>query len=366
MTTKIIITPANHGVSKASALAGAPRTVRVVTVGSPPSSAGRGPQTRVLQATPTTTVSPAVVRTVLKRVYTSRPAENAVTTTTTTPALSGIMPSPPKKRQRLDHLTADQKNQRRKLKNRVAAQTARDRKKLQMDLLESRVTSLERQNDKLLQQNAFLQKQNELLSQQNALLLQRLEPAGAAAPTPPPLSLQHSLVALSRRDRSRGGRWRAAGSQPAQLGRLPGGTGSDSDQHADLLELISRSIFGGEEPARGDASAAGAALVGTAAEELEPSHDTVTEDPAQALLALLEESDSPDSPDSPASSSDGAVPGSPRVPAPESLELDVKPHMDDLCKMEDQHSPTPWSIFDDEPLDAQLDDQLLLFPQLVL
>ncbi|XP_043208063.1 X-box-binding protein 1-like [Amphibalanus amphitrite] len=184
MTTKIIITPANHGVSKASALAGAPRTVRVVTVGSPPSSAGRGPQTRVLQATPTTTVSPAVVRTVLKRVYTSRPAENAVTTTTTTPALSGIMPSPPKKRQRLDHLTADQKNQRRKLKNRVAAQTARDRKKLQMDLLESRVTSLERQNDKLLQQNAFLQKQNELLSQQNALLLQRLEPAGAAAPTP--------------------------------------------------------------------------------------------------------------------------------------------------------------------------------------
>ncbi|KAF0311824.1 X-box-binding protein 1 [Amphibalanus amphitrite] len=253
-------------------------------------------RTRVLQATPTTTVSPAVVRTVLKRVYTSRPAENA------------------------------------KLKNRVAAQTARDRKKLQMDLLESRVTSLERQNDKLLQQNAFLQKQNELLSQQNALLLQRLEAGRRGRPHP----------------------------------RLRG-AGSDSDQHTDLLELISRSIFGGEEPARGDASAAGAALVGAAAEELEPSHDTVTEDPAQALLALLEESDSPDSPDSPASSSDGAVPGSPRVPSPtESLELDVKPHMDDLCKMEDQHSPTPWSIFDDEPLDAQLDDQLLLFPQLVL
>ena len=119
------------------------------------------------------------------------------------------------------------------------------------------------------------------------------------------------------------------------------------------------------QSSRGSAPAASPAVVGSAAEELESSHDTLMEeegeeDPAQALLALLE-------PDSPAVSSDGAVPSSPRVPSPaESLELDVKPHLDDLCKTEDDHYPPHWSIFDDEPLDPQLDDQLLLFPQLVL
>lgn len=209
MTTKIIITPANHGVAKgAASLAGAPRTVRVVTVGAP-TAAGRVPLTKTVQVAPSS-VSPALVRTVLKRVYSTARTPEVTTATSTAATLTGVLPTPPRKRQRLDHLTADQKNQRRKLKNRVAAQTARDRKKLQMDLLESRVTSLERQNDELLQQNAFLQKQNELLSQQNALLLQRLEPAAAPAAASPSSIESAALISGPRQKGQESGKAAAA------------------------------------------------------------------------------------------------------------------------------------------------------------
>ena len=118
MTTKIIITPASHGLSKAS-LAGAPRTVRVVTVGAPTASrTGTAvTQTRTV-LTPSaggvrTILTPSSngVRTVLKRVYSAtRPVETSAVTSV--PALPAV-PVPPRKRQRLDHLTADQKNQRR-------------------------------------------------------------------------------------------------------------------------------------------------------------------------------------------------------------------------------------------------------------
>lgn len=60
---------------------------------------------------------------------------------------------PPRKRERLNHLSPDEKMYRRKLKNRIAAQTARDRKKILMEDLEERVKRLEAENEYLRSQN---------------------------------------------------------------------------------------------------------------------------------------------------------------------------------------------------------------------
>lgn len=65
--------------------------------------------------------------------------------------------SPPaRKRQRLDHLTREEKIMRRKLKNRVAAQSARDRKKARMDELEEQVMVLQAERNTLLEENRAL------------------------------------------------------------------------------------------------------------------------------------------------------------------------------------------------------------------
>lgn len=81
---------------------------------------------------------------------------------------------PVRKRQRLTHLSPEEKALRRKLKNRVAAQTARDRKKAKMGELEQQVLELELENQKLHIENRLLQEKTNGLLTENEELRQRL------------------------------------------------------------------------------------------------------------------------------------------------------------------------------------------------
>ncbi|CAG5126717.1 unnamed protein product [Candidula unifasciata] len=80
----------------------------------------------------------------------------------------------PRKRRRLTHLTPDEKLLRRKLKNRVAAQTARDRKKAQMVDLEDKLAILEDENRLLKEQNRSLKQASSYLAKENASLKSQL------------------------------------------------------------------------------------------------------------------------------------------------------------------------------------------------
>lgn len=82
---------------------------------------------------------------------------------------------PVRKRQRLDHLTREEKIMRRKLKNRVAAQSARDRKKARMDELEEQVTRLQADRAALLEENRLLRKRLEEFERENQALVKRLD-----------------------------------------------------------------------------------------------------------------------------------------------------------------------------------------------
>jgi len=77
---------------------------------------------------------------------------------------------PMRKRQRLTHLSPDEKQNRRKLRNRIAAQAARDRKKAFMEDLMDRVNRLEKENKKLATENAHLRTETRELHSENRQL----------------------------------------------------------------------------------------------------------------------------------------------------------------------------------------------------
>lgn len=75
-----------------------------------------------------------------------------------------------RKRKRLTNLSPEEKLLRRKLKNRVAAQTARDRKKARMQELEDALANIEAENKKLIAENANLRQSTNILSKENCKL----------------------------------------------------------------------------------------------------------------------------------------------------------------------------------------------------
>lgn len=78
------------------------------------------------------------------------------------------------KKRRLDHLTWEEKVLRKKLKNRVAAQTSRDRKKAKMDEMENSLNILVKQNETLIKECQSLRELNEKLLKENAELREKM------------------------------------------------------------------------------------------------------------------------------------------------------------------------------------------------
>jgi len=101
----------------------------------------------------------------------------------------------PQKRRRLTHLSPDERQMRRKLKNRVAAQDARDRKKARMDELEELIAQLENENQKLRSENLSLNSRQESLSSENDNLRTRLNLPTPVAPMKAPATPMKSPTA---------------------------------------------------------------------------------------------------------------------------------------------------------------------------
>ncbi|XP_012320355.3 LOW QUALITY PROTEIN: X-box-binding protein 1 [Aotus nancymaae] len=137
----------------------------MVVVAAAPSPADRAPKVLLLSGQPTSAAGAPAGQALPLMVPAQRGAS---------PEAASGGPPQARKRQRLTHLSPEEKALRRKLKNRVAAQTARDRKKARMSELEQQVVDLEEENQKLLLENQLLREKTHGLVVENQELRQRL------------------------------------------------------------------------------------------------------------------------------------------------------------------------------------------------
>ncbi|XP_035124313.1 LOW QUALITY PROTEIN: X-box-binding protein 1 [Callithrix jacchus] len=137
----------------------------MVVVAAAPSPADRAPKVLLLSGQPASTAGAPAGQALPLMVPAQRGAS---------PEAASGGPPQARKRQRLTHLSPEEKALRRKLKNRVAAQTARDRKKARMSELEQQVVDLEEENQKLLLENQLLREKTHGLVVENQELRQRL------------------------------------------------------------------------------------------------------------------------------------------------------------------------------------------------
>lgn len=114
-----------------------------------------------------------------------------------------------RKRKRLDDFTPQEKMVRRKLKNRVAAQNARDRKKERLEHLEKIVNRLEKENKDLKKSNEELRTNMNLLMSQNKTMRNKLgmdEPIQQATikitqtPIITPTVLDHDHIVIKKEE----------------------------------------------------------------------------------------------------------------------------------------------------------------------
>jgi len=101
---------------------------------------------------------------------------------------------PARKRANLDHLTPEEKLMRRKLKNRVAAQNARDKKRVKMDEMEAKMKELEEINARLLNENDSLRALNERLMMDESPSLIQINPTQTAKAA---VTLQRPTITFS-------------------------------------------------------------------------------------------------------------------------------------------------------------------------
>lgn len=116
----------------------------------------------------------------------------------------------PRRRRKLNHLSQDEKVLRRKLKNRVAAQNARDKKKTEAETLKSENDQLRSLVEQLRKEQKQQQYDNEIIRSENILLRSRLGVKSESIPNSPSSTLDQ----LSKSDQNSTGFHSDSGSSP--------------------------------------------------------------------------------------------------------------------------------------------------------